>query len=214
MSLISFLGKKKKFKQFCRLWRETNKHNRTQPGGLFNPEKVRVGNYSYGKLNVRDFFYDNEFLEIGHFCSIASGVQFILAGNHHMDRLSTFPFNTYMGNGAKGEGYSNGPIKIGSDVWIGSDAWIMSGVSVGQGAIIAARSHVVKDVPPYGVVGGNPAKLIKYRFDEDTIAKLLEVDYSKLNKELCSKYLKFLTNPLSVDEVKELVEDIERGACV
>jgi acetyltransferase-like isoleucine patch superfamily enzyme len=171
MSILHYLDSKYKLRKFRKQWRKANSHNRTVPGRVFNPQKVKVGNFTYGTLDVLDFYYNNEFLEIGHFCSIASGVKFILAGNHHMDRLSTFPFNTFCGTGKKGEGYSKGPITIGSDVWIGFDAWIMSGVKVGQGAVIAARSHVVKDVPPYAIVGGNPAKVIKYRFDNDTVDK-------------------------------------------
>lgn len=117
-------------------------------------------------------------LIIGKFCAIAKGVQFIMNGaNHKMTGFSTFPFYIF-GNGWEksmppiGELPYKGDTVIGNDVWIGYQALIMPGVKVGNGAIIASRSVVTSDVPPYAIVGGNPAKVIKTRFTDETIAAL------------------------------------------
>ncbi|MGL5154748.1 MAG: CatB-related O-acetyltransferase, partial [Aeromonas veronii] len=117
-------------------------------------------------------------LIIGKFCAIARGVKFIMNGaNHQTSGFSTYPFFIF-GNGwehaapAPGSLPYKGDTVIGNDVWIGYDALIMPGVKVGNGAIIAARSVVTGDVPAYALVGGNPAKVIRYRFDDDTIARL------------------------------------------
>jgi acetyltransferase-like isoleucine patch superfamily enzyme len=167
-----------------------------------------VGNYTYGGLYVRDFYYENERLEIGHFCSIASGVKFFLAGNHFVERPTTFPVKGFITGQRGGDGYSKGPIIVGSDVWFGYDAWIFSGLTIGQGAVIGARSLIVKDVPPYAIVGGNPARIIRYRFPEEIINELLKIDYSMLTKEYCLKYMDVLTRPLDVSRLRDLVHQI------
>lgn len=105
-----------------------------------------------------------------------------LGGNHNYSHFSTFPSKVRF-LGAIREAYSNGPIVVSDDVWLGIDTMVMSGVTIGQGAVVAARSVVVKDVPPYAIVGGNPAKIIKYRFSSEIIEKLLKVNFKKLNKK-------------------------------
>jgi len=117
-------------------------------------------------------------LIIGKFCAIAKGVQFIMNGaNHKLSGFSTFPFYIF-GNGWEnampqaGDLPYKGDTVIGNDVWIGFDALIMPGVKIGNGAIISSRSVVTSDVPAYTIAGGNPAKIIKKRFPEETIATL------------------------------------------
>ncbi|WP_028117561.1 type B chloramphenicol O-acetyltransferase [Ferrimonas senticii] len=125
---------------------------------------------------------DVDKLIIGSYCSIGSGAVFMMAGNqgHQHQWASTFPF-FYQQHpafaGAQDGFVRAGNTVIGNDVWIGSEAMIMSGVTVGDGAIIASRAVVTKDVPPYAIVGSNPAKLIRYRFAEEQIAKLLEMQW-------------------------------------
>ena len=142
---------------------------------------------------------DVDKLIIGKYCSIGSGAVFMMAGNqgHRSDWISTFPFY-YQANIFKD---AKNPYKkiantvVGHDVWIGSEAMIMAGVHIGSGAIIAARSVVTKDIAPYAVMGGNPAVLIKYRFPQKEIDKLLNLKWwnwsEKKIKELmpllCSK---------------------------
>ena len=125
---------------------------------------------------------DVDKLIIGNFCSIGSGAVFMMAGNqgHRTDWISTFPF-FYQDNqhfSAAEDGFKPaGDTVIGNDVWIGSEAMIMAGVKIGDGAIIASRAVVTKDVAPYEVVGSNPAKHIKFRFSDDQISKLSEMQW-------------------------------------
>ncbi|MFS8123389.1 type B chloramphenicol O-acetyltransferase [Rhizobium sp. BR 250] len=122
-------------------------------------------------------------LVIGSFCSIGSGAAFIMAGNqgHRNEWISTFPF-FFMPEVPEFENAANGYLPagdtvIGNDVWIGSEAIIMPGITVGDGAVIGTRALVTKNVEPYAIVGGNPAKTIRKRFDEDSIALLLEMKW-------------------------------------
>ncbi len=148
---------------------------------------IIVGDYSYydDPIDPENFErnvlynYGSDQLIIGKFCAIATNVKFIMNGaNHKLDSISTYPFPIF-GNGWEGEMEklmnlpSRGDILIGNDVWIGYEALIMPGVNIGDGAIIAARSVVVSDIPPYTVAGGNPAKVIKQRFSDTEISQLL-----------------------------------------
>ncbi|SON51975.1 type B chloramphenicol O-acetyltransferase [Vibrio tapetis] len=131
---------------------------------------------------------DVDKLIIGSYCSVGSGAVFMMAGNqgHQNKWVSTFPF-FYQDNenfiGAKDGFQRAGDTVIGNDVWIGSEAMIMSGVTVGDGAIIASRAVVTKDVAPYSVVGSNPAKHIRFRFSEQEIAQLLEMQWWQWSDE-------------------------------
>jgi acetyltransferase-like isoleucine patch superfamily enzyme len=121
-------------------------------------------------------------LKVGNFCSFASNINIYLGGNHRTDWISTYafgyvphsPFNDYLPSGHPA---SKGDVIIGNDVWIADNVTIMSGIKIGDGAVIANNSHVVKDVEPYSIVGGNPAIHIKYRFTLEQIAKLLEIQW-------------------------------------
>lgn len=123
---------------------------------------------------------------IGKYCSIAKNCTFVLA-NHVMDRVTTAPAprSIYSHRQGNTSGFSRGNIIIGNDVWIGTRCMIMDGVTIGDGAICAAGSVVTKNVPPYAIVGGNPARIIKYRFSEDIIARLLAVNiWGRSSEEL------------------------------
>lgn len=163
-------------------WRIKNQHNLTTINSNFDLSLVDVGNYSYGMLNVFSYSTAGERLSIGNYVSIAPNVYFILGGNHLYTNFSTFPYNVFI-LGKKNEALTKGPIIVGDDVWIGTGSIILSGVRLGQGAIVAAGSVVTKDVPNYAIVGGNPATVIKYRFNEKIIAKLNQIDFSKINNE-------------------------------
>lgn len=163
-------------------WKNKNRHNFTYPVTIFPSDKVSVGKYTYGPLEVYSYSKkDDEFLNVGSFCSIAKGVKFILGGNHHYDFISTYPFKAYFKN--EEEAFSKGHIVLKDDVWIGTDSLILSGVTLEQGCVVAAGSVVTKSFPPYSIIGGNPAKIIKKRFDDEIIDELLKVDYDGFNED-------------------------------
>lgn len=133
-------------------------------------------------------------LVIGKFCSIACGAKFLFnSANHNMNSLSTYPFPLFFEEWDLkiedvADSWNNkGDIVIGNDVWIGYEAVIMAGVTIGDGAIIGTRAVVTKDVPPYTIVGGVPAKIIRKRFSDDTISKLLEIKWWNWEKEKIQK---------------------------
>ncbi|MGL6065566.1 MAG: DegT/DnrJ/EryC1/StrS family aminotransferase [Cetobacterium sp.] len=111
---------------------------------------------------------------------IVNRYKFILGGNHEVNTFTTYPFKVIV-LGEKNEAWTKGKILVKDDVWIGMDSMILSGVTIGQGAIIAAGSVVTEDVPPYVIVGGNPAKLIKYRFSEDLVEEMIMFNWSKID---------------------------------
>lgn len=117
-------------------------------------------------------------LIIGKFCQIASGVRFIMNGcNHAMDGISTYPFKVFGKDwsSASMNVVSKGDTVIGHDIWLGNSATIMQGINIGHGAIVGSNALVTRDVEPYSIVGGNPAKLIRYRFPQENIEFLLKL---------------------------------------
>lgn len=167
-----------------------------------------IGKYTYGRENIQLFSWnEGANVHIGSFCSIASNVKIFLGGNHRKDFITTYPFghiNNHIFNKFDGKGHpaTKGDVIIGDDVWIASGVTIMSGVNIGSGAIIANNSHVVKNVEPYAIYGGNPARFISYRFPEEIIEKLLTIAWwkwpdQKINdnaKLLCSDNINDFVN--------------------
>lgn len=145
-------------------------------------EKIRlryprytVGVGTYGIPEVMEFG-DDSILRVGSYTSIAAGVKILLGGEHRTDWLTTYPFPAMVDQVRDIKDYapSKGDVVIGSDCWICADATILSGVTIGHGAIVAAGAMVARDVPPFAVVGGNPCKFIRWRFDEDIRELLLK----------------------------------------
>lgn len=182
-------------------WQKQNKDNGTIAKSLFPMNSVEVGKYSYGELNIITFS-DEHKVKIGNFVSIAQNVHFMLDAEHHVDHISTFPFRVKVLEDEKPEAFAKGDIVIGDDVWIGYGATIMSGVTIGQGAVIASGAIVTKDVPPYAIVGGVPAKVLKYRFDEKIIESLMRIDYSMLTEEMIKDHIYDLYEKL--DDISQL----------
>jgi acetyltransferase-like isoleucine patch superfamily enzyme len=166
-----------------------------------NPKyaKFSIGDYTYGDPIIDDF---DEKLTIGKYCSIARGVTFVLGGEHNTNWATTYPFNTIFleKNHIKGHPLSKGPILVGNDVWLGTDAIVLSGVSIGDGAVVAARSVVTKNIPPYAIVGGNPAKILKFRFDDASIEKLLKLKWWEMPHNQVLNYADLLMSS-NIDEV-------------
>lgn len=191
-------------------WRKLNKHNKTKMANVFDMSKVEVKNYSYGPLFVETFGLESEKLSIGNFCSIAYGVKFLLGGEHDYKKVSTYPFHVHVFHDGV-DAISKGHIVIKDDVWIGYNSLILSGVEIGQGAVIAAGSVVTKDIPPYAIAAGVPARVIKYRFDKEIIAELLKIDYSKWNPAKLNKLKECLNTDITNENYKKLIGDILYG---
>ncbi len=168
-------------------WRRKNSHNFTTILNFFPIKRVSVGKGTYGSLYVQ-LFNKSVFLSIGNYCSIAPGVKFIVGADHFLNHISTYPFRVKV-LGDTNEGVAKGNVIVEDDVWIGENAIILSGVTIRQGAVIAAGAVVSNDVPAYAIVGGIPAKLIKYRFEPDITEKLLEIDYSKFDKSIVEEHV-------------------------
>lgn len=150
------------------------------------PGQIVVGAYTYGRPKVR-FPESGAKLVIGRYGSIADGVEILLGGNHRLDWTTTYPFPALPGlwptaSGFTGHDATRGDVVIGHDVWLGSQCMILSGVTIGHGAVVAARTVVRRDVPPYAIVAGNPARVFRLRFDEAKVAALLETRWWDLPK--------------------------------
>lgn len=154
------------------------------------PERFEEENVLY------HFDWIGDRLIIGRYCSIAAETRFVMnGGNHPTDWITTFPFPAF------GQGWerampsawpTRGDTVIGNDVWIGYGATIMPGITVGDGAVVAARAVVTRDVAPYAIVGGNPAQLIRMRFDADTVERLRALGWWTWPNECVSRYVHLL----------------------
>lgn len=166
-----------------------------------------IGAHSYGCPKVR-FAESGSKLTIGRFCSIADRVEIMLGGNHRADWASTYPFAAFRQSwprpdrSASSHEATRGDVVIGSDVWIGSGALIMSGVTIGHGAIIGARSVVSRNVSPYSVAAGNPARLVRQRFPDPLVAGLLETAWWELSDEDVAALMPLLAS----ERVSDLID--------
>lgn len=174
---------------------------------IINHPQISVGDFTYyddpddihnfqkNVLYLFDFMQDN--LIIGKFCQIATGVRFVMNGsNHAMEGISTYPFKVFGKSWAKAtlNVTSKGDTTIGNDVWVGNSVTIMQGINIGHGAIIGTNSLVTKDVEPYSIIGGNPATLIRKRFDEETIQCLLQLAWWDWPIEKITEHLTTITS--------------------
>jgi acetyltransferase-like isoleucine patch superfamily enzyme len=162
------------------------------------PAHATIGRWSYGDivLHAWDEGAPRTFLTLGAFCSVADRVHVLLGQGHRSDWVTTFPFSTWAaGAGLSGPPPSKGDVHIGNDVWIGAEAMILSGVTIGDGAIVAAGAVVSRDVEPYAVVAGNPAREIRKRHDDDTIARLPRVRWWDWSDDEIAGLLPLLYSP-------------------
>ncbi|MDB6082078.1 MAG: vatB [Chlamydiia bacterium] len=178
---------------------------------------IIVGDYTYfdDRRNGPEHFeeynvlYNYDFnkvkLVIGKFCAIAAETRFIMTGDHKLDAISTYPFPIFQHGWESAfsiqELPAKGDIIVGNDVWFGYDSFIKGGVIIGDGAIIATRAVVVKDVPAYSIVAGNPAKVVKMRFDDRTIARLLQIAWWNWDIEKINRHLSLICH-LDVDRLE------------
>lgn len=170
--------------------------------GMTN-RNVVIGDYTYYGRNCMFRTPETSDIKIGKFCSIANDVS-IIAANHRYDTISTFHFHEIIKDVKYHEARELGSIIIGNDVWIGSKSIILKGVNIGNGAIIGAGSVVTKDVPAYSVVGGVPAKIITYRFNQSQIEKLEQIKWWDWDIDYIKKNIDFFYG--GVDEFIYLCE--------
>ena len=197
------VGKRKK------KWHKLHPNSDTTPMNDFDFEHVLIGKGTYGELNVVDFG-GNAKLIINNYVSIAQHVSFILNAEHYTAHISTYPFKVKILRTQNTESFSKGNIIVDDDVWIGYGATIMSGVHIGQGAVVAAGAIVTKDIPPYAIVGGVPAKIINYRFEDAIIKELLKVDFKMIDEHLISTYQDDLYEKLTtIEQLKWLPKKAE-----
>lgn len=163
-----------------------------------------IGDYSFGRPEI--LHYDASKLKIGKYCSVAAGTKFIIGGNHPTDTVTTSYLDRRKGIGPAVYPYTRGDIVIGSDVWIASNAMILSGVTIGDGAVVGAGSVVIEDVPPYAIVFGNPARIVRKRFSDDIIAALLEVRWWDLERERIEALRPFLLGR----DIRKLVDECRK----
>lgn len=150
--------------------------------------QYQIGSWSYGDLRVLDWG-EGATLNVGAYVSVARGVTVLLGGEHRSDWVTTYPFSAHWPPARSFSGHpkTKGDVRIGNDVWIGFGATILSGVCIGDGAVLGAGALVSQDVPPYGIVAGNPARLIRRRFDDETIARLLRVKWWEWPEEVITR---------------------------
>ncbi|TXM68926.1 CatB-related O-acetyltransferase [Methylobacterium sp. WL120] len=186
--------------------RNPNNETRIHLEKLVRAYGFSIGAYSYGRPKVR-FAESGRRLTIGRYCSIADKVEILLGGDHRLDWASTYPFAAMRGLWPEADApadyhASRGDVSIGHDVWLGSGCMILSGVTVGHGAVVAARAVVAHDVPPYAVVAGNPARVVRTRFDEAMVADLVACAWWDLPHATVARLVPLLQS----GRIPELVE--------
>lgn len=202
-------------KKAKKYWMNSNKHNTLQVGrvgsisaaNLLLENRIKVGKNTYGLLNYYTSGNPEEGLIIGDFCQISGQAHFLLGGEHPYSCITTYPYKELI-YGLGISSFTKGKIILDDEVWIGLNTTIMSGVHIGKGAIIAAGSVVVSNVPPYAIVGGVPAQIIKYRFSSTIIKELLKVkiDYTQIPAEK----IQLLETNIDENNYLEIIEELKK----
>lgn len=198
--------------RFDRAWRKSNRHNETSIGKYMFPRGVvQVGHATYGLLNVQSLYATpDEKLIIGNYVSIASDSLFLLGTNHQTETITTYPLHSKLVGRTPMDALSKGPIIVEDEAWIGSNAIVLSGVTIGKGAIVAAGAIVTKSVPPYAIVGGNPAKIIRYKFSKDIVEELMSFRLTDVPVEWFKTHISLMYQKIkSADDVRKVKSMIE-----
>lgn len=187
--------------------RRKNKHNLTYIGSGNNSHNIAIGKNTYGEINYFDY-HDGCHLIIGENCSIAKKVFFLMGGEHSYLTFTTYPYKAFFEE--KVCSYNKGDIVLEDDVWVGYGATILSGVTIGKGAIIGACSVVTKNVPPYAIVAGNPARVLKMRFSDVVIEKIIQ-QRIQINHKNYQKYESLLSIQIDENNVDEFITMINNS---
>jgi len=172
----------------------------------FKDKPYIIGDYTYGQPEILHWGEDASLI-IGKYCSIANDVKIFLGGNHRVDWISTYPFNILVENfpkarDIKGHPMTKGNVCIGNDVWIGNGVTILSGVTIGDGAVVGTSSIVTKNIQPYEIWVGNPAKLVRKRFTDIQIQELLQIKWWNWSPEKVNESVKYLCSSDIDDFIK------------
>lgn len=169
---------------------------------------IGLGTYGVGEQTVL-LFRDDDRVVIGKYCSVAYGVTIVASGEHNYRGVANFPFAAVLKGDVDRDTFSKGSVRVGNDVWIGANATILSGVAIGDGAVVAAGAVVTESVPPYAIVGGVPAKIIKYRFPVETIERLLRLGWWNWRPERIEQNMNLFYLP--VDEFLSRAQAVEKN---
>ena len=199
----------KNYKKFSRKVRELNPKTNIIPTEIISLENISFGKYSYGNPLIIRYGNIGEGLEIGNYVSIAKDVVILLGGAHNLNTFTTFPLKAIILN--KDEGMTTQKIIIEDDVWIGYGVKILSGVKIGKGAVIGAGAVVTKNLEPYGIYAGVPAKLIRYRFPKEIREKLLEIDFKNLENIDIDKNIELFYDKLTQENLNKIIVELEKS---
>lgn len=206
MNILKYIfnSKYRKRKKFEESLKEKFPKSKIFPQKIVPIDILEFGKYSYGYPIVETYYSKGEKLRIGNYVSIADNVTFILSGEHHLDTFSTFPFRTQFFNSKENETLNRGEIVVKDDVWLGYGVKILSGVTIGQGAVVGTGSVVTKNLEPYGIYGGIPAKLIRYRFSKEIRDELLKIEFSKIDFNKFKEYQELLYEKLDLEVIEKI----------
>lgn len=193
---------------FRHKFRKINTHNLTYAVNVFNLNHIQIGDWTYGGIEINDYGKDDYSLVIGNYCSIGPNVLFLLGSDHNLNTLTTYPLKVKKLSILPFEAVSKGNIIIKDDVWIGANVTVCSGVTIGQGAVIAAGAVVTKNVEPYAIVGGVPAKVIKYRFNKEIREKLQSINLKELLDNSSEYNYELYYQSITETNIDLLIKDI------
>ena len=189
-------------------YRKHNAHNFTHAVNKFELNHISVGKCTYGGIKINDWGINDYKLIIGSYCSIGPNTYFLLGSDHNLNTITSYPLKVKKLGIEKKEAVSKGNIEIADDVWIGANVTICSGIKIGQGAIIGAGAVVTKNIPPYAIAVGVPAKVIKYRFSEGVIKKLLQLNIVDLLDRASENNISLYYQKINEDNFDELISKI------
>lgn len=202
-----FNAKYRKNKNFRNELKNKFPKSNIKPKEIISLENIKFGKYNYGEPLILRYGNIDEGLEIGNYVSIAKDVVILLGGAHNTDTITTFPVKPYFSD--KKEEIRTKKTIIEDDVWIGYGAKILSGVKIGKGAVIGAGAVVTNDLEAYGIYGGVPARLIRYRFSKEIIEKLKKIDLDNLKESTIKSNIELFYEKLTLQNIDYIIKRLD-----